>query len=87
MKPPVTVSPEEAVPSPTVPDKERKQLLALAAKGVTTDDAAKELGLLRSAVWRYLELLRVAGEVALRPTENGRGAEWCRSNSRSKRST
>ena len=82
MQPPVTVSPEEAVPSPTVPDAVRKRLLALASKGVTTDAATAELGLPRVVVWRCLDLLRVAGDVHLRATEDGRGAEWCRTRTR-----
>ncbi|MFB4265268.1 hypothetical protein [Nonomuraea sp. GTA35] len=82
MKPPVTVSPEEAVPTPAVPDNIRKRLLALAARGVTTDAATEALGLLKVTVWRYLELLRVAGDVELRATEDGRGAKWCRTNGR-----
>jgi predicted ArsR family transcriptional regulator len=76
MKPLPTVSPEEAVPSPTVPDDIRKQLLELAKDGVTTVDAARQLGLLARAVMRYFDLLRVAGLVHLRPTPDGREAEW-----------
>ncbi|MEV6036074.1 hypothetical protein AB0L65_33305 [Nonomuraea sp. NPDC052116] len=83
MKPPVTVSPEEAVPSPTVPPEVRKSLLSLASDGVTTVDAAEELGLTARDAMRYLQLLRVSGHVTLRPTEDGRGAEWCRTRTRS----
>ncbi|MEU6710046.1 hypothetical protein ABZ897_01090 [Nonomuraea sp. NPDC046802] len=82
MKPPVTVSPEEAVPSPTVPDEVRKPLLALAKNGISTTDAAKQLGLERRQVWRYLELLRVAGVVHLRESEDGRSAEWWKTKTR-----
>ncbi|MFC4006682.1 hypothetical protein ACFOY2_05585 [Nonomuraea purpurea] len=76
MKPPFTVSPDEAVPSPAVPEDVRRPLLALAAQGVTTDAAATELGLTAREAMRYLQLLRVSGHLTLRPTEDGRGAEW-----------
>ncbi|GAA2860403.1 hypothetical protein [Nonomuraea rubra] len=77
MKPPVTVSPEEAVPSPTVPPAVRKRLLEIAKNGISTTDAADTLGLTVREVWRYLELLRVAGVVHLQASdEGGRGAEW-----------
>lgn len=84
MEPPVTVSPEEAVPTPTVPSDVRKPLLDIAKDGVTTVDAAAQLGLTVRAVWRYLELLRREGAVHLRASEDGRGAEWCRTNGRRK---
>ena len=79
MKPPAT---EHPVPSPTVPDNVRKPLLALTTTGVATVDAAAQLGLTEREVWRYLELLRVAGDVHLRATEDGRGAEWWRTRTR-----
>jgi hypothetical protein len=76
MKPPVTVSPEEAVPSPTVPDDIRKRLLEAAKDGVSTVDAALNVGLTARTAMRYFGLLRVEGAVHLRATEDGRGAEW-----------
>jgi predicted ArsR family transcriptional regulator len=76
MKPPVTVSPEEAVPRPTVPANVRKRLLAAAKDGVTTVDAAEQVGLPARTVLRYMDLLRVEGAVHLQATEDGRGAEW-----------
>lgn len=84
MKPPVTVSPEEAVPSPTVPPDVQAALLRAASTGVTTKDAAAKVGLTVRQTWRYLELLRVAGVVNLRETEDGRSAEWYRTNGRKK---
>ncbi|MEO3875492.1 helix-turn-helix domain-containing protein [Nonomuraea sp. B12E4] len=76
MKPSTADEPTRTVPSPTAPPCVRRPLLRLAAKGVSTADAAEKLGLPALTVWRYLERLRVAGDVALRPTDDGRGAEW-----------
>lgn len=78
--------PEKAPATPTAPPSVRRPLLRLAAQGVTTSDAAMKLGLPALTVWRYLERMRVAGDVTLRATQDGRSAEWCKT-SRTRRST
>ncbi len=82
MQPPVTVSPEEAVPTPTVPDDIRERLLEAAKDGASTMDAAERAGITARAASRYLHLLRVEGAVHLRATEDGRDAEWKTSRTR-----
>ena len=84
MKPPA--SSEKSPATPTAPPSVRQPLLRLTAKGATTAEVAEKLGLPELTVWRYLDRLRVAGDVTLRSRENGREAEWLKT-SKPRRST
>ncbi|MET8985786.1 hypothetical protein ABZW49_10095 [Nonomuraea wenchangensis] len=70
MEPPFTS------PPPTVSENVRKRLLALASQGVTTVDAATQLGLTVREVWRHLGPMRDAGDIHLARATDGPGVEW-----------
>lgn len=82
MSPPNVQPPNEAVPGPTVPDQVRAPLLKLLAKGVTTTDAATQLGITALAVWRYLDVLRREGVAEIRADDDGTDAKWWRTKTR-----
>ncbi|MEU6725430.1 hypothetical protein ABZ917_17120 [Nonomuraea wenchangensis] len=73
---PPSDQPAEAVKGPSVPADAHAALLKATARGATTDAAAKKTGLPKLTAWKYLDVMRRAGDVRLRPTADGLRAEW-----------
>lgn len=82
MRPPNSQPSAEAVPGPTVPEEVRAPLLRLLANGVTTTDAATQLGVTALTMWRYLDVLRREGVAEIRADDDGTDAKWWRTKSR-----